>query len=211
MTRFLLLGAHLERVDAEVSGAIVLDGPLAVSAIALEDDHELNSRETLMRASRVRSELIARELFVAIRYGAAVGGRDEALIRCASHLHRWRELLTTHRGRVEATLKIAGDAPADRPDRRDYRCGTDYLKALQQARTSQLPDPSIRKAVESKFASVATERRWIARNDGGAELALLMPREEIEAARTAAQSIGSILGRPFLFSAPWPLEVFSDA
>lgn len=210
MTRFVLLGAHLEPADAGVDGAVILDGPLSLSAIAVDGDHDINSNETLMRAAAARSELIAREIFVAIRYGASVGGRDEAFVRCASHLDRWRELLTAHRGEVEATLKIAGDIRAERPDRRDFRCGTDYLKALQNARSSQLPDPSVRRAIETRFASVASRHRWLARNDGGSELAMLIPRSAVEKTRTVAETLASVVDRPYLFSAPWPLEVFSD-
>ena len=79
MTRLLLLGAHLERQDAEgIEGLHLIDGSVTISTLELSDSREANQRATLVEAARLRQELIARETVVAIRYGATAGDDDEA-------------------------------------------------------------------------------------------------------------------------------------
>lgn len=211
MTRLLLLGAHLERQDAEgVEGLHLIDAPVTISALELADSREANQRATLVEAARLRQELIARETFVAIRYGATAGDDNEARNRCATHFDRWTDLLQRHRGSVEATLKIATGAKVSAPDRKDFRCGADYMRALSAARTAQLPSPEIRRSFESPFDTLSTDRRWIARPDGGSELAMLIHRENFARARDAAETLMKSISLPFMFSGPWPLETFVD-
>lgn len=211
MTRLLLLGAHLERRDAEgIDGLHLIEGPLTISALQLLDSREANQKATLVEAARLRQELIDRETFVAIRYGATASDDIEAKNRCATHFERWRNLLEAHRGSVEVTLKIATGAKSSPPNRNDFRCGADYMRALSAARTAQLPVPELRRSFEAAFESLTSERRWIARQDGGSELAMLIPRARFPEARDAAQTLMKSIDLPFMFSGPWPLETFVD-
>src|SRR5687767_12737926 len=173
--RYVLIGAHRQRSDAEgVSGVTLFEiAPLIVSAIAFDAERGIADQELLGRALEARSALMAQATFVAIRYGASVKDGYEAAAKCASFLSRWREVLDRHHGMAEITIRLAGAGKGERPDRHAFKSGTDYLRALHAARAAQIDEPT-RSAVEKAFVGLAADHRWLAREDGGAEFVALV-------------------------------------
>lgn len=211
-SRFALIGAHLLAEDAGIEGVSVFPaGGIFVSAIEVAPSQGLAAREVVSRAAAARQELAARETFIAIRYGATASGEREIASKCGPHFERWRELLELHRGKAELTLRAGSGAKVNRPDRRDFSSGAAYLRALREAKSgSPVPQPFLEAAREA-FAGIAEHVSDVERHDGGAELAMLVPREKIDRARAAANDLRERWPDvPFLLSGPWPLEVFAD-
>ncbi|HVR44915.1 MAG TPA: GvpL/GvpF family gas vesicle protein [Thermoanaerobaculia bacterium] len=210
--RHLLLGAHLREEDARLDGvARLAAGDLVLSALACGARRSPADREIIARAAAARAELAAREIFVAIRWGASATSPADAEEKCRAHLPRWRELLERWRGCAELTFKAGGAAARERPDRSSFTSGADYLRALQTLRNAGRVDPRLLDAAESRFATLAERTRRVRREDGGAEIAMLVRREKIDAAADLALALRADFPTiPFLLSGPWPLEVFAD-
>lgn len=210
-TRYLILGAHLQRNDAAIEGvAIFTAPPLHLSAMPYDGDLGAAAQATVLRASTLRRELIGREIFVAFRYGFSVGDEHEARRRISEQLPIWRELLEKHRGRVEMTLRTTG-VTSPRPDRHEFTSGKDYLRALFERRKHSTIDPGFKKAVEEHFVPLAFDSKWIDREDGARELVMLLERASLADAASRGQRLKhDFPDIPFLLSGPWPLEVFAD-
>ncbi len=210
--RYVLVGAHLTEADASVPGVVPLAaGDLFVSGIEVPQKRNLAEREIVARVAGLRQELIAKEIFVAIRYGATVRDAAGAFEKCAPHLARWRALLERWRGRVEVVMRIGGEGAGERPDRADYDSGSAYLRALHAMRHAVPIDTAFVSDAEARFGEIAEATKTIAREDGTIEIAALVARDRIEAARAVAEELKARRpGVPFLLSGPWPLEVFAD-
>ena len=210
--RYVLIGAHRQRSDAEgVQGLTLFEiAPLIVSAIEFDAERGIADQEVLGRALAARSTLMSQATFVAIRYGASVKDGYEAAAKVASFLSRWRELLDRHQGMAEITIRIAGPGKGERPDRHAFKSGSDYLRALHAARAAQI-DEKTRSAVQKAFTGLAADHRWLAREDGGAEFVALVNRNYMDAVREAGRRLqNEMRDVPFLLSGPWPLEVFAE-
>jgi len=211
-TRYALIGAHLNRSEAEgVEGITVLAAePLFLSAIAFDSGRGPADADTIRRALAARTALTQRATFIAIRYGLSVSGEEEARSRCAPKLQRWRKILEERKGLIEVTLRIAAEEKAQRPDRTVFESGSEYLRALHQSRASRI-DEATRSRFEEPFRAFALESRWLDRSDGGSELVLLIRREDLDRARVAGQTLQQASPEtPFMLSGPWPLETFAD-
>lgn len=209
--KFVVIGAHLLRIDIEPIATALPVGQLFLSAIEVPDEQPLGDRELLIRVAGVRGRLLDAATFVAIRYGFSVGSAAEAESRIAKHLGRWLELLIEHRERVEMTLKVAAETTAVRPDRHAFAGGADYLRALHAASHAVKVNEPFREGAEKAFAPYAVQRRWIARDERSLELAMLVQRSSVEEVLAAGQALRQEHPDvPFLLSGPWPLEVFAD-
>jgi len=207
----VVIGAHLRREDIEPLADAIRVGEIFLSGVMVADDQPLSDRDLLLRVARTRAALLDRGTFIAIRYGLAVTSEHDAASKCAAHLSRWRALLDAHSNEVEVTLKIAVASPQKRPDRHDFKLGADYLRALYAARDAATVDERFRAAAEHAL-SEATRRRWLHRDEASLELAALVPRDGLDACFAAAADLKARFPHiPFLFSGPWPLEVFADA
>lgn len=182
-----------------------------LSSIPYDPAGGLADRQVIATAARVRSALLATEIFVAVRYGTSVTGPADALEKCRQFAPSWKELLEMYRGAVEMTLKIAGsDAPV-RPDRKQFTSGRAYLEELHRSRSSSSINEGFRVAAEKELGDPALRWRWVRRDDGGLELAFLTRRERTSEIRTAGLRLKEAFPDvPFLLSGPWPLEVFAD-
>jgi hypothetical protein len=211
-TRLVLLGAHLRAEDAAVEGVrVVPAGDLFLSTLEIPSSQSVAAHELVTRAASVRQELALRETFVAIRYGATATTPQEAAAKCAPHLGRWHRLLDELRGMAELTIRAGGSANRIRPDRSAFASGADYLRALRASKTASPVDPAFLEDARARFADVAGRIVAVERHDGGAELAMLVPRERIDEARRIALDLRDHWSHiPFLLSGPWPLEVFAD-
>lgn len=209
--KLLVIGAHLERGDIEPLARPVAVADLFLSALEIAGDQPLGDRELLLKVARVRSELLQRSTFIAVRYGFAAGSESEAADKCAPHAGRWRALLERHRNEVEMTLKVVAAGGFARPDRRSFRRGADYLKALHAAVASVEIDPSFRAGVERRLLPLASAQRWIVRDGGTVELAMIVHRDSVEQTYAAGEDLRTMHPNvPFLLSGPWPLEVFAE-
>jgi hypothetical protein len=211
-SRYVLIGAHLREEDASVPGITALPaGDLFVSGVELEARRNLAERAIVGQVAVLRQQLIAREIFVAIRYGATAEGPASAHSKCAPHIDRWRGLLERWRGRVELVMRIGGAGGGERPHRADFASGADYLRALHAMRNTAPIDAGFISEAEKLFGEIAEATRTVSREDGTIEIAALVARDRIEAARQMAEELKSRRsGVPFLLSGPWPLEVFAD-
>ena len=109
------------------------------------------------------------------------------------------------------TLKVAAAETRARPDRHDFESGAAYIRALHDATRATDVAPEFRKAVDETLAPLAVKHRWSNRDTASLEFAALVKRDDVAAINAA----GAVLKRdfpsvPFLFSGPWPLEVFAD-
>jgi len=207
----IVIGAHLLRDDIEPVAEAVPVGDLFLSALPVADDQPLGDRELLIRVAGIRARMLDVATFVAIRYGLTIAGPSEGEAKCGSHLWRWRKLLTAHRDRVEMTLKVAAATSRPRPDRREFTGGAEYLRALHAATQATNVDPAFRAAAERLLVPLAVEHRWSHRDERSLELALLVDRDRLDDVRAAGEELRRISPDvPFLFSGPWPLEVFAD-
>jgi hypothetical protein len=209
--KFVVIGAHLYRGDVEPLATALPVGQLFLSALEVADDQPLGDRDLLLRIAALRARLLDVATFVAIRYGFSVGSAGEAESKIAKHLERWRRLLIDNRDNVEMTLKVAAESAVTRPDRHDFTSGADYLRALHAASQSVKVDDAFRRAVESLFAPHVDRKRWMTRDEKSMELAMLLPRGEVDALIEAGRKLRAEQREtPFLLSGPWPLEVFAD-
>lgn len=205
------IGAHLLRDDVEPLADAVPVGDLYLSAISIADDQPIGDRDLLLRVAAIRGKLLDAATFVALRYGFTFATADDARAKCVAHLDRWKRLLTRHREHAEMTLKIAAASSLARPDRHAFANGADYLRALHAAKESAQIDPAFRDAAQSLLLPLAHEHRWMHRDEKSIELALLVPRGELDAVRAAGEALREAAPQvPFLLSGPWPLEVFAD-
>ena len=209
--KLVVIGAHLRREDVEPLAEPLAAGELWLSGVAVVDDQPLGDRDLLLRVAATRAALLDRATFIAIRYGFAARDANDAAIRCAPHLARWRQVLESAADAVEMTLKIAAASPRARPDRNEFTSGAAYLRALHGAATAADIDPAFRQAVESRIAPLAVRHRWIHRDNASMEMAALVERDAVARVVEAGTSLKHDFGDvPFLLSGPWPLEVFAD-
>lgn len=207
--KLIAIGAHLLRDDIEPLAEAVPVGDLFLSALTVEDQQPIGDRELLLRVASIRAKLLDAATFIALRYGFTFATADDARSKCASHLDRWRRLLTLHREHVEMTLKVAASSPLPRPDRRAFGSGAEYLRALHAAKQAATVDPSFRHAANELLVPLSELHRWIHRDERSIELALLITRDNLDRVRAAGESLRNT-NVPFLLSGPWPLEVFAD-
>ena len=209
--RFLLIGAHLRPEDAAVDGVTTFSfDDLTVSAAPYDPAAGAAAREVVARVAAMRRQLVDRETFIAIRYGASVSGAEEAAAKCREHASNWRNLLTTWRGTYEMTLKVLAASAAPLPDRRQFTSGADYLRALQAARSAKSLDAGFRSAVEDRLGGIAAAATWVPRPEAAYEYVFLIPRAMLPAVRERGLQLKeSYPAVPFLISGPWPLEVFA--
>lgn len=205
----IAIGAHLLRDDIEPLADAVPVGDLFLSAIQIPDDQPLGDRELLIRIAGVRAKLLEVATFIAVRYGFTFTSADDAQSKTLAHLARWKRTLTANRANVEMTVKVAAATPSPRPDRHAFSSGADYLRALHAATQGANVDPAFREAAERLLVPLASQHRWIHRDEKSIELAALVDRQHIEAVRAAGEELRAT-GVPFLLSGPWPLEVFAD-
>lgn len=210
--RFVLVGAHLEEGDAAIEGITALPaGDLFISGVDVPERRNLAEREIVARVAALRQELIGREIFVAIRYGATARDAAAAAAKCTPHLGRWRALLEAWRGRVEIVMRVGGSGAGERPKREAFDSGAEYLRALHAMRHAVPIDRAFVADAEARFRAMADATRTIAREDGSIEIASLVRRDRIDDARRIAEELKAArAGVPFLLSGPWPLEVFAD-
>jgi hypothetical protein len=204
--RAVVIGVHLRREDIEPVAEAIPVGDLFLSGAAVPEDQPLGDRDLLLRVAQMRARLLERATFIAIRYGFAVHGSDEAMAKCSPHLERWRRLLAQHRDNVEMTLKVAVASTRQRPERKDFSSGADYLRALHEVTRATEVEPRFREA-----ASGMGKTRWLHRDDRSLECALLVARDGVDRVRAAGEQLKRDFPEiPFLLSGPWPLEVFAD-
>ena len=209
--KFVVIGAHLLRIDVEPIATALPVGQLFLSALEVPDQQPLGDRELLIRVAGIRGKLLDAATFVAIRYGFSAGSAAEAESRVAKHLGRWLELLIEHRERVEMTLKVAAETTAVRPDRHAFDSGAEYLRALHAASHAVKVNEVFRQGADDVFAPHAVQRKWIARDERSLELAMLVQRSSVEEVLAAGEELRAAhRDIPFLLSGPWPLEVYAD-
>jgi len=209
--KLVVIGAHRERNDIEPVAEAIAVSDLWLSAMLIEESQPLGDRDLLLRVAKTRAALLDRATFVAIRYGFTAHGSSEAIAKCTAHIDRWRRVLHEYRGMVEMTLKVAAAETRARPDRHDFESGAAYIRALHDATRATDVAPEFRKAVDETLAPLAVKHRWSNRDTASLEFAALVKRDDVAAINAA----GAVLKRdfpsvPFLFSGPWPLEVFAD-
>ena len=205
----IAIGAHLLRDDIEPLADAIPVGDLFLSAIAIPDDQPLGDRELLLRIAGIRGKLLDVATFIAVRYGFTFATGDEAQSKTLAHLARWKRTLTGNRGNVEMTVKVAAATPSPRPDRHAFSSGADYLRALHAATQGANVDPAFREAAERLLVPLASQHRWIHRDEKSIELAALVERDRVDDVLAAGEALRAT-GVPFLLSGPWPLEVFAD-
>ena len=205
----IAIGAHLLRDDVEPLAEAIPVGDLFLSAIEIADDQPLGDRELLIRIAGIRGKLLDVATFIAVRYGFTFTSADEAQSKTLAHHARWKRTLTANRANVEMTVKVAAATPSPRPDRHAFSSGADYLRARHAATQGANVDPAFREAAERLLVPLASQHRWIHRDEKSIELAALVERERIEDVRAAGEELRAT-GVPFLLSGPWPLEVFAD-
>jgi len=206
----IVIGIHLKQTDVEpVADSMKVDD-LFASVFSVDDDRPLGDRELLLEIAAIRARLLDTATFIAIRYGLAVRDENELAMKCAGQTKRWREILGAHRDEVEMTLKAAATAATPRPDRRDFKSGAAYLRALHEAANAVDIDSDFRRGVERTLLPITTRHRWL-RDSASVELAMLVRRGDLESVRAAGESLRrDHATMPFLLSGPWPLEVFAD-
>jgi hypothetical protein len=210
--RFLAIGVHLHAADIlGIEGITPLAiGDLTMSTIEVAHGQSLSTRPLLLETARLRHELLTHETFVAVRYGFAVTSAEEAESKSRVHFELWRRALTTYRGMVEMTMKVAATSTVERPDRHDFTSGADYLRALHVARAAATIDEEFRDAAQHELERAA-RMRWNRRDATSVELALLVARAEVYAIREGGERLKRAFPHvAFLLSGPWPLEVFAD-
>ena len=210
--KVVVIGVHLRADDVEPLATSLPACGLFLSGVEVPDEQPLSDRDLLVRAGRVRQQLIGRATFIAVRYGWAVSSAADAASRCAPMAERWRALLEDNRDNVELALKVVAAKRVGRPDRNDFESGAGYLRALHASTRAAAADPEFREAVERRIVPMCEQHRWLARDDASLELAALIRREKLPDLERAGAALKSEMRAvPFLLSAPWPLEVFADA
>lgn len=205
------VGVHLQRDDIEPLAEAIPAAGLFVSAIPVDDDQPLGDRELLLRVAELRSRLLDRMTFIAVRYGFTFQSQEELESRIAARSKRWRQLLIENRERVEVTLKVAARGAA-RPERHAFRSGADYLRALHSAKQAVSVDPDFRRSVEELIVPLCVKHSWMTRDATSIEFAGLIERARLAQLTEAGEALKAAHPDvPFLLSGPWPLEVFVDA
>jgi len=195
----VVVGIHLERDDISAGQAFPI-ADVWLSALELHDDQPLGDRDLLLRVAKMRAELLEHATFIAVRYGCVV----PPLPPVQPH---WRATLEKNRDNVEMTLKVAASAPKPRPRREDFTSGAAYLRALHES--SAEVDEAFKRAAEKAIDAI--EVRWLPRDNASLEMAALVRRDSVDAARAAATKLKAEFPRvPFLLSGPWPLEAFAE-
>lgn len=193
----VVIGIHLHRQDIHVEA--IAAGDLWLSAVAVPDDQPLGDRDLVLRVAKIRAELLDRATFIAVRYGA--------IVTTPTIDPRWRAILEANRNNVEMTLKVASLTPKARPHRDDFTSGAAYLRALHESAAEV--DETFKHAAEKAIDAIET--RWLPRDQASLEMAALIPRDQVAAARAAGEQLKRDFPRvPFLLSGPWPLEVFAN-
>ena len=196
----VVVGIHLERDDVAVGQAVAI-ADVWLSALEVHDDQPLGDRDLLVRVAKMRAELLDRATFIAVRYGCVIPPLPPAQ-------PGWRATLEKNRENVEMTLKVAAPAPKPRPRREDFTSGAAYLRALHES--SAEIDDAFKRAAESAIDAIQV--RWLPRDNASLEMAALIRRDRVDAARAAGDRLKEQFPRvPFLLSGPWPLEAFADA
>ena len=207
----IAIGAHLLRTDVEPIAVAIGVGDLFLSAVEVAGDQPLGDRDLLLKVAGVRGRLLDVATFVAIRYGFTTTSAADAESKCATHLARWKRLLTEHRHHVEMTLKVAATSAQPRPDRRDFTNGADYLRALHAVTQAANVDATFREHAERLIVPLSVKHRWAHRDERSVELTALVPRARLDDVRAAGEELRRLSPDvPFLLSGPWPLEVFAD-
>ena len=210
--KYVAIGIHLHREDVEPVAEAVPAGGLFVSAATVADDQPMGDRDLLLRVARLRSELLSKATFIAVRYGWSFRAAVEAESKVIVSAERWRSLLTEHRDRVEMTLKVAAAQSKPRPDRHEFQSGAGYMRALHDTKMAAGIDPAFREAADRLVGAVCVRSEWMTRDATSLELAGLLDRGRLEELKGAGEQLKvSYPSVPFLMSAPWPLEVFADA
>ena len=209
--RRVVIGAHLRREDIEPLAEAIEADELFLSSLSVPDEQPIGDRDLLLRVADIRAQLLGRATFIAIRYGLVLSSDAEAFTKTAAHLPRWKQKLLAHREHAEMTLKVAAHAPLARPDRRDFASGADYLRALHSAVRSASVEPAFHAAVERLLLPLAVTAKWQTRDERAVEWTALIRRDDVETMNAAAGTLrAECATTPFLFSGPWPLEVFAD-
>lgn len=209
----MLIGAHLDRAHVEpVSSVTAIDvGELVLSAAAIHRDRGSSDPALLRSALEARDRLLDLATFIAIRWGSIVDSNEAAREKCATRISRWRERLESMQGMVEMTFKTGGKGKPVRPDFRSASSGRDYLQKLHDMRRGVEIDAGLLDRAVTLFTPLAADLRQLRREDGGAEIALLVPRERLQSVAEAGRRLQEEKPEsPFLLSGPWPLEVFAD-
>jgi hypothetical protein len=205
--KHVAVGVHFLREDIEPLATPIAAGDLFFSAVAVADDQPLGDRDLLLRVANIRAQLLERATFIAVRYGYTFAREVEA-----SQLAKWKRALETNRGNVEMTLKVAAASPRERPDRKAFASGAEYLRALHESTQAAAADPRFREEAERLIVPIALQHRWTHRDEKSLELTTLIARERVEDVRMAGEELRRACPPvPFLLSGPWPLEVFADA
>jgi len=205
--KHVAVGVHLRREDIEPLATPIAAGDLFFSAVDVADDQPLGDRELLLRVANVRAQLLDRSTFIAVRYGYTFGGEVEA-----SQLAKWKRVLEANRDNVEMTLKVAAASPRERPDRKAFASGAEYLRALHESTQAAAVDPRFREEAERWIVPLALQHRWTHRDEKSLELTALIARARVDDVRAAGEELRRACPPvPFMLSGPWPLEVFADA
>ena len=208
--RSMAVGVHRKREDVEPIAEAVPIGELFLSAVAIADDQPIGDRDLLIRIAGVRQKLLERATFVAVRYGFAFANAADANAKCLPHIANWKRVLDENRERVELTLKVAASG-SPRPQRKDFKSGADYLRALHHVTRAAHVDDAFRREVEARLVPLCVKWKWTARDTSSMEFAGLIERSRIDEISRAGEAIKAACPAvPFLLSAPWPLEVFTD-
>jgi hypothetical protein len=210
----MLVGLHLNRSDVEPVEHVVpvdVEG-LTVSAVRYSSESGKADPALLRQVLRAREDLLRRATFIAIRYGNSVRHARDAAALVRPRLQSWRHILEASQGLVEMTLRAASGEKPSRPDRRDFSSGAAYLRSLQSLRKSSAVSAEFLGDAERRLAPHSVDYRVLQREDGSAEIALLVRRSGIDALTAVSAELRKLYPeQPFLLSGPWPLETFADA
>lgn len=209
--KLVVIGAHLTKGDIEPLAQAIPVDDLWLSGMPVDDIRPLGDRDLLLCVAQTRAALLDRATFIAIRYGFTLHAMNDAAVKCAPHIERWRRVLHECQGMVEMTLKVAAAAPRARPDRHDFESGAAYIRALHDASRGADVDPAFRRAVDDALTPLAVKHRWSNRDAASLEFAALVRRESVEEINERGAALKrDFASIPFLLSGPWPLEVFAD-
>ncbi len=209
--KLLVVGVHQRQEDILPPARVIPSGPVFLSAIEVPEDQPAGDRPLLLRTLEVRQQLLERATFLAVRYGFFARSEEDAVARTSPHVARWRTLLETYGAAIEMSLKVVAASPREKPNRKDFTSGAAYMRALHEASRAANTDPDFRRAVEEGIARLASEHRWIHRDNASLELALLVDRNRADQVAAATVALKAAFPHvPFLLSGPWPIEVFAD-
>lgn len=214
MSRLMLVGLHLKRSDVESVDNVValeVDG-LTLSAVRYSGESGKADPVLLRQVLLAREDLLRQATFIAIRYGSSIRNAEDAAELVRPRLDLWRKILESSQGLVEMTLRAASGKKPSRPDRNDFSSGAAYLRSLQSLRESCAVSREFLGEAEKRLSRHSVDHRLLRREDGSAELALLVRRTGIDAVASECAGLReSHPEQPFLLSGPWPLETFADA